>query len=99
MVGEVYARSHRSRSARDRRAGLRKNGRSRRTPATHLSGVPCRGGQAQHYRDHTARLRELACAAGDVVVRRRLISLAIRFEELADELERRAADSPTPSNA
>jgi hypothetical protein len=42
---------------------------------------------AQHYRDPAARLRELASAERDVVVRRRLIQMAIRFDQFADELE------------
>jgi hypothetical protein len=45
------------------------------------------GAQAQHYRIHAARLRELACATRNLVARHRLISLAMRFEELADDLE------------
>jgi hypothetical protein len=42
---------------------------------------------AQHYRNRAARLRDLASAERDVVVRRRLIQMAIRFDEFADELE------------
>ena len=50
--------------------------------------------KAQHYRDHAARLRELACATRHAIIGRRLIHLAIRFDELADELEASAETRP-----
>lgn len=46
---------------------------------------------AQRYRERATRLRELACAERNILVRRQLLRIAIRFDEFADELEARAA--------
>jgi hypothetical protein len=54
---------------------------------------------APYYLDRAARLRELAGVERDVIVRRQLIHLAIRFEEFADELEGKTAGSARTSTA
>jgi hypothetical protein len=44
--------------------------------------------QAQHYRDHAARLREQACAERDVIKRRELIRLAGELEGSTETRQR-----------
>jgi hypothetical protein len=60
--------------------------------AERVTRVP-RSTGAQHYRGRAARFRELACAEPAVILRRRLIQMAIQFEEFADELEAKTADN------
>jgi hypothetical protein len=47
---------------------------------------------AQSYRDRATQHRELACAERDILIRRRLIQMALRFDEFADQIEDKTAD-------